>query len=294
MEKLSKTDASSIFDWMEIRKMRYNEERYFSVVDIAAILAWSIAKDKWWYRRKLKQRLSEEWSEVVTECHELKLLARDWKSYPTDCANTQTLLRIIQSIPSPKAEPFKQWLAQIGNERIEEYNDPELGIHRARERAISTYQKKWMSEKEIKMRMSSIGTRHNLTDVWKWANIDTKEYGMLTNLWYSWTGLDAEKMRKLKWLTKSDALRDHFSKPEILLTELAEETALRLTEKRWSKWFVEVQQDVIAWSDVAKKTKEHMEDVLWEDVVTWFNRLSERQKQWRGNTISLGQKKKKK
>ena len=133
---LSPTEENIIlFNDEKIRRERYDDERYFSVVDIVNILSDSKWKDKWAYWRKLKQRLIGEWSEVVTNCHELKMIASDGKRYRTDAANTKTILRIIQSIPSPNAEPFKQRLASLWNERVEESNDPELWIARARTRA---------------------------------------------------------------------------------------------------------------------------------------------------------------
>jgi DNA-damage-inducible protein D len=272
----------SIFDGMEIRKIWYQDSWWFVVVDVISVLTNSIDPSD--YLKKMRKRdriLSQGWGQIVTP---LTIQTAWWKQR-ANCANTQWILRVIQSISSPMAEPFKQRLSQLGNERIEEYNDPEIWIQRARERAIQTYQKMWMSEKDIESRLSSISIRHNITDIWKAADIESREFWMLTNLWYSWTWLDAEGMRGLKWLSKNDALRDHFSRSEMLLTELAEETSTKLTQKRWSKWFNEVQKDVVEWAMVAKKTKEHMEEILGEKVVTNFNRLSEKQKAIRSKKI---------
>jgi hypothetical protein len=134
----------------------------------------------------------------VTKCHELKFLASDGKKYPGDACDTQTILRIIQSVPSPKAEPLKQWLASLGNQRMEEANDPELGMQRARERAIQVYKSRGMNEKEIKQRLQTIDIRHDYTDELKARGIQGKEYGILTNISYSRSGKDAEDYKKYK------------------------------------------------------------------------------------------------
>jgi len=260
---LSPSTTIAFFEDKEVRRERYNDERRFSVIDIVNILSDSQSLDKWSYRRKLKQRLSEEWSEIVTNCHELKFLASDGKKYKSDAADTKTLLRIIQSIPSPKAEPVKQRLASLGNQRVEEGNDPELGMQRARERAIAVYKSRWMTDDEIKQRMLSIDGRHNYTDELKARWIQGGEYGILTNISYSWSWKDAENYKKHKGLTKNDNLRDHMSMTEILLTSLSEEAGKQIAKSKNAKGFHEVQDALIIWSDIAKKTRENMEKEIW-------------------------------
>ena len=274
-------DDILLFNDEQVRREWYNEERYFSVVDVVKILTWSQSEDKWWYRRKLKQRLSEEWSEVVTKCHKLKLLAPDGKRYPTDTANTKTLLRIIQSIPSPNAEPFKQRLASLWNERIEETNDPELWIVRARMRAIENYKKKGMTDSEIKRRLSSIETRNDLTDEYQNRGIIGMEYGILTNLWYGIFGTNADGIRSKKWLWKHDNPRDHMNKTELLLTELTEETSKNLIQKQNAQGFNEIAPCVTKSVEIVKDTKDSIEKATWENVLTDFNRLTEKQKSLR-------------
>jgi len=156
-----------LFDSKSIRKEFVNGERRFSVVDIVSVLTNSQWKDKWAYWRKLKQRLIAEWSEVVTNCHELKMLASDGKKYKTDASNTKWILRIIQSIPSPNAEPLKQRLASLGNERMEELSNPELWINRAKARAVMIRKKQWKDDRWITSRLQSIQTRNSFTDILK-------------------------------------------------------------------------------------------------------------------------------
>ena len=247
-------------------------------MDIVNILSDSKWKDKWAYWRKLKQRLLMEWSEVVTNCHELKMIASDGKKYLTDAANTKTMLRIIQSIPSPNAEPVKQWLAALWNEKVEEANDPELWIFRARERAIAVYRSRWMSEDEIKRRLSSIETRNDLTDEYKARGIGWNEYWKLTNLWYWIFGTTADWIRAKKWLNKNDNPRDHMNKTELLLTELTEETSKNLIQKHDAKWFNEIAPCVTTSVWIVKEAKDAIEEATWEDVLTDFNRLTPRQK----------------
>src|SRR3990167_8462922 len=150
----------SLFNEKQVRKTLFNNEWHFSVVDVCSILAESSDAGAYW--RKLKQRLVAEGSEVVTFCHGLKLISSDGKKYKTDCANTESIFRIIQSIPSPKAEPFKLWLAKIGKERIDEIENPELGMDRVK----SLYEKKGYDKNWIDKRMRGISVRHSLTDEW--------------------------------------------------------------------------------------------------------------------------------
>lgn len=272
-------ETIAMFENQQIRRERYNDERRFNVVDIANILSQSKSKDKWVYRRKLKQRLSEEWSEIVTKCHELKFLSSDGKKYPWDAANTKTVLRIIQSIPSPNAEPLKQRLAKLGNERVEEANDPELGMQRARDRAIAVYKSRWMTDKEIKQRLQTIDIRHDYTDELKARGIkDGLEYALLTNISYTRSGKSAKEYKKLKWLVKSDNLRDHMTMTELLLTWLSEEAGKEIAKSKDARWFDEVQDALIQWAGIAKNTRENLENQIGKSVLADKNRLTDKQK----------------
>lgn len=172
---MNKDNALIVFEDKKIRRIWHNDEWYYSVVDICYILTGSVDSGAYW--RKLKQRLIEEESQVVTNCHGLKLPASDGKYYETDCANTKSLFRIIQSIPSPKAEPFKLWLAQVGYERIQEIENPELGQDRIKQYyELKGYPKEWIDK-----RLRGIAIRQELTDEWKNREVKDNEFSILTN-----------------------------------------------------------------------------------------------------------------
>ncbi len=193
-----------IFEDFKVRR-HFDEDKekwYFSVIDIVAVLTEQkdyLKSRKYW--NKLAQRLKEEGSEVVTNCHRLKLLAKDGKKYLTDVADVETILRLIQSIPSKKAEPIKLWLARVGYERMEEIVDPEKSINRARQ----NWQKHGRSEKWIQQRMMGQETRNKLTDYWKENDIkEGREFAILTNIIHSeWSGLSVKEHKKLKNLKKN-------------------------------------------------------------------------------------------
>ena len=193
------------------------EEWYFSVVDVIAVLTDSIDPAAYW--RKLKQRLKAEGNETVTNCHGLKMRATDGKMRVTDVANTEQLLRLIQSIPSPKAEPFKLWLAQVGRERIEETIDPEQAI----DRALETYLKKGYSVDWVHQRLLSIRVRTELTAEWQTRGVEQgREYAILTDeITKAWSGMTTRQYKNLKGLKKEN-LRDNMSTTEIILNMLAE------------------------------------------------------------------------
>ena len=198
-----------------------NQEWYFSVVDVVRVLTES--KDPAAYWRKLKQRLKAEGNETVTNCHGLRMTAADGRKRLTDVADTPQLLRLIQSIPSPKAEPFKLWLAQVGTERIEETIDPELTI----DRALETYAKKGYSREWINQRLQAIQVRKELTDEWQERGIQQgREYAILTDeITRAWSGMTTRQYKRLKGLKKEN-LRDNMTTTEIILNMLAE-TATR-------------------------------------------------------------------
>jgi DNA-damage-inducible protein D len=215
-----------LFEDKQIRS-HWNEEEqqwYFSVIDVVEVLTNSSNPRDYWFKMKIRVK-TEDGLELSTICRQLKLKAADGKMRGTDVANTQTLLRIIQSIPSPKAEPFKQWLAKTGYERIQEISDPGQSIDRAR----GNWQKLGRSEKWIQQRMTGQETRNKLTDYWKQSGVEkSNEFALLTNIIHQeWTGLTVKKHKDLKGLNTQN-LRDHMSEAELIFTALAELSTLRL------------------------------------------------------------------
>lgn len=211
---MTKKEAIKIFEEKKVRTLwdDETEEWYFSVVDVVSVLTDSVDPAAYW--RKLKQRLKEEGNETVTNCHGLKMTAADGKKRLTDVADTEQLLRIIQSIPSPKAEPFKMWLAQVGRERIEETIDPELTI----ERALETYQRKGYSREWINQRLQAIQVRKELTDEWDARGVQQGiEYAILTDeISRAWSGMTTRQYKRLKGLKKEN-LRDNMTTLELVL-----------------------------------------------------------------------------
>ena len=222
----------------EDKKVRshYDSEKeiwYFSVVDIIGILtnqpSVSRARNYW---KVLKSRLLKEGNELVTNCNQLKMQAEDGKFYKTDVGNVELIFRIIQSIPSPKAEPFKQWLSKVGYERLQEIQDPSLSMDRARE----NWQKMGRSEKWIQQRMTGQETRNKLTDFWKESGVTQKdEFAFLTNIIHQeWTGITVKEHKQIKGL-KSQNLRDHMNEAELLFTALAELSTRQIAETENAK-----------------------------------------------------------
>ena len=203
------------------------EEWYFSIVDVVGVLTDSVDPTAYW--RKLKQRLKAEGNETVTNCHGLKMTAPDGKKRLTDVADTEQLLRIIQSIPSPKAEPFKLWLAQVGRERIEETIDPELTI----DRALETYLKKGYTREWINQRLQAIQVRKELTDEWDARGVQKGvEYAILTDeISRAWSGMSTRQYKNLKGLKKEN-LRDNMTTLELVLNMLAEATTTEISKQK--------------------------------------------------------------
>jgi len=244
------------------------EKWYFSISDVIAILSESIDPLAYW--RKLKERLKKEGNETVTNSHGLKMKAADGKMRMTDVADTEQLLRLIQSIPSPKAEPFKQWLAKIGYERIQEIADPEQSLDRARE----NWQKLGRSEKWIHQRMTSQETRNKLTDYWQESGVKKgDEFAFLTNIIHTeWAGLSVKQHKNLKGL-KSQNLRDHMSEAELIFTALAELSTRQIAETDKSKG---VQQNTVAGKKggkIAKDARLALENKTGRKVITGENFL---------------------
>lgn len=244
------------------------EEWFFSVADVCNALSGSQAKDPNAYWRKLKQRLKAEGSEVVTNCHGLKLEAADGKKYLTDVLSTRDILRLIQSIPSPKAEPLKMWLAQVGNDRLEEIADPEKAILRG----ADFYRAKGYSEQWINQRMISIEMRKELTDEWKARGIEKEaEYAILTNeMTRAWSGMSVRQYKDLKGLTK-ESLRDNMTNVELVLNMLAEVTTTSISRSRQPETFEESRRIAKEGGSVARDTRRNIESRIGQSVISSFN-----------------------
>jgi len=251
------------------------EEWYFSVIDIVEILSDSVNPRDYWF--KMKQRVVfEDGIELSTICRQLKLIAPDGKMRETDCANVQNLFRIIQSIPSPKAEPFKQWLAKVGYERIKETIDPAQSVDRARENWL----KLGRSEKWIQQRMTGQETRNKLTDYWKGSGVkENQEFAALTNIiHHEWTGLTVKEHKDLKNL-KSQNLRDHMSEAELIFTALAELSTRQIAESEEAKGFVENAKASKRGGVVAKNARKELEFETGKSVISGENFLPPAKKQ---------------
>ena len=263
----------AFFEQHEIRRV-YDEKTetwWFSVVDIIQMLTqqtdYRAARNYW---KVLKHRLAKEGSQLVTNCNQLKLPAADGKNYLTDVANAETLLRLVQSVPSPKAEPIKLWLAKVGYERMQEMSDPALGLERAR----ATWQKHGRSEKWIQQRMTGQDTRNKLTDYW--ATHDVKpgdEFAILTNLIHQeWSGVSVAKHKKLKGL-KTQNLRDHMSEAELIFTALAELSTRQIAETTTATGLSENKVAAKTGGKIARRARRELETTTGRSVVTGENFL---------------------
>lgn len=259
-----------IFENKQVRTLwnADEEEWYFSVVDVCNILADSASKDPGAYWRKLKQRLKNEGSEVVTNCHGFKMRAFDGKMRETDCLDTKGVLRLVQSIPSPKAEPFKMWLAKVGSERLDEIADPEKAILRGAE----FYRAKGYTEGWINQRLQTIEMRKKLTDEWKERGVkEGVEYAILTDeMTKAWSGMSVKEYKKLKGLKKEN-LRDNMTDIELVLNMLAEVTTTALSQKEQPNTFAKNVKVAKKGGSLAKQTRQGYEDLLGESVVSSLN-----------------------
>ncbi|MCX7121938.1 MAG: Bro-N domain-containing protein [Gammaproteobacteria bacterium] len=263
----------ALFDDHQIRRV-YDEKAetwFFSVIDIVQVLTqqadYQTARKYW---NKLKERLRKEESESVTNCHRLKLRAADGKNYLTDLATAETLLRLIQSIPSPNAEPIKLWLAKVGYERIQEMADPAKSLERARE----TWQKHGYSEKWIQQRMMGQEIRGKLTDYWKDHGVEKPdEFAILTNIIHQqWTGLSVKEDKNSKGL-KSENLRDHMSEAELVFTALAELSTRQIAETANAEGLPENKISSKKGGAVARNARLELESETGRKVVTANNYL---------------------
>lgn len=256
------------------------EQWYFSIIDVIEILTDSTIPKRYW--SDLKKKLTKEGSQLYEKIVQLKFEAADGKKYATDCLVTQDLLRLIQSIPSPKAEPFKQWLAKVGYERIQEIADPEQSLNRARE----YWQKLGRSEKWIQQRMSGQETRNKLTDYWKKSGVEkSNEFAFLTNIIHEeWAGLSVKQHKNLKGL-KSQNLRDHMNEAELIFTALAELSTRQIAEAENAKG---IKKNAIAGKKggkIAKDARLALEQKTGKNVITSENFLPPTSTQKKLNTL---------
>ncbi|MDY5995887.1 MAG: BRO family protein [Bacilli bacterium] len=270
MEENKLSTISNLFEEKEIRSI-WDEEKgdyYFSVVDVIGALTESSRARKYW--SDLKKKLKVEGSELSEKVGQLKMQSADGKYYNTDTLDTKGILRLIESIPSPKAEPMKMWLANLGSERIDEVFDPEIAINRA----VNYYRKKGYSDKWIESRLNGILNRNKLTDIWKSRGITQDyEYGILTNeIYKSWSGMKASEYKEYKGIRK-ESLRDNMSDIEIILTDLGE-VATRELAKKYNPYGLEENKKIaIMGGNTAKIAKDDLENKLGDKVITNNNSL---------------------
>ena len=259
-----------LFEEKKVRSLWNEKEEkwYFSIVDVVAILTDSHDARNYW--KVLKHRLAKEGNQSVTNCNQLKMQSSDGKFYKTDVGDTEQLLRLIQSIPSPKAEPFKQWLAKVGYERMQEIADPSQSVDRARE----NWQKLGRSEKWIQQRMTGQETRNKLTDYWKESGVEkADEFAYLTNIIHQeWTGITVKKHKDIKGL-KSQNLRDHMSEAELIFTALAELSTRQIAETEIAKGLKKNAEAGKKGGRIAKDARVQLEKQTGKKVVTNENFL---------------------
>lgn len=259
-----------LFESKQVRTLWNAEEEdwYFSVVDIVAILTDNDYQGARNYWKVLKSRLAKEGSELVTFCNRLKMRAEDGKMRMTDCLNTRGVLRLVQSIPSPKAEPFKMWLAQVGSERLDEIADPEKAILRG----ADFYRAKGYTEGWINQRLQTIEMRKELTDEWKARSIEReKDYAILTNeMTKAWSGLTVQEYKQVKGLKKEN-LRDNMTNIELVLNMLAEVTTTAISRQEQPETFDESKAVARRGGKVAKNAREDIETQLGQSVISPLN-----------------------
>ena len=273
IDDMTKKQAIQLFEERKVRTIWDDEHEkwYFSIVDVVAVLTDQsdmLKARKYW--NKLKQRLLEEGNQTVTNCHQLKMLASDGKMRKTDVADVEQLLRLVQSIPSPKAEPFKLWLAQVGSERIQETIDPEMSI----DRALETYARKGYSREWINQRLQAIQVRKELTDEWQSRGVQKGlEYAILTDeITRAWSGLSTREYKRLKGLQKEN-LRDNMSTTEIVLNMLAETSTTDISREEQPQTFAENRAVAQKGGEVAGIARRALEERTGRPVVTSKNAM---------------------
>ncbi len=265
---MKENESIKIFDDRSIRTL-WNEEQeewFFSIVDVIAVLTNSVNPRKYW--SVLKTRLKKEGSQLTTNCSQLKMIATDGKKYKTDCATTEQLFRLIQSIPSPKAEPFKVWIAQIASERVDQIQDPELSI----EQAMKDYKRLGYSDNWINQRLKSIEIRKELTDEWKKHNLkEGLQFAKLTDIIYkTWADKTAKEYKKYKGLKKEN-LRDNMTNKELVLNMLAELSTKEISESTNPEAFSEHKNVAKQGGEVARNARLELESKTGKKVVSQLN-----------------------
>lgn len=262
---MTKESAIKIFEDKKVRSLwdADAEKWYISIVDVVSVLTDSVDPRKYW--NKLKQRLREEGDQLVTNCHQLKLPAADGKKYLTDVADVEQLFRLIQSIPSPKAEPFKMWLAEIARERLEEMDDPEQGI----DRMLEHYHRKGYSTNWINQRLKSIEVRKELTDEWESRGVKQgQEYAFLTDIiTQGWSGMTTKEYKQFKDL-KKESLRDNMTNLELALNSLAEATTTEISKEHKPRTIEENRRVAARGGKIVGNTRKEIEADLGKSIVT--------------------------
>lgn len=262
---MGKEEAIKLFEQKQVRSVWDDEQEkwYFSIVDVIRILTDSVDANAYW--RKLKQRLKAEGNQTVTDCHSLKMLAADGRFRLTDVADTEQLFRLIQSVPSPKAEPFKLWIAKVARERIDEIEDPEIGI----DRLMETYLKKGYSKEWVNQRLKSIEVRKELTDEWDNRGVKKgQEYAILTDeITKAWSGFTVKEYKTHKNL-KRENLRDNMTNLELVLNMLAEATTTEISKQKAPKNFKESKIIAKQGGTIAGNTRKEIEQKTGKKIVS--------------------------
>ncbi len=265
---MTKETAIKLFEQKQVRSLWDDEHEkwYFSIVDVIEVLTESPNPRKYW--SVLKTRLKAEGSELATNCSQLKLQSSDGKFYKTDVADTEQLFRLIQSVPSPKAEPFKLWLARVGSERIDEIEDPEIGI----DRLMETYLRKGYSKEWVNQRLKSIEIRKELTDEWEIRGVQKgQEFAILTDeITKAWSGFTTKQYKAFKELKKEN-LRDHMTNLELVLNMLAEASTTEISKDKKPKTLKENKSVAKKGGNVAKAARLQLENTTGKRVVTKQN-----------------------
>ena len=265
---MTKETAIKIFEQKRVRSAWNDDEEkwYFSIVDVVGILTESPNPNNYW--KVLKHRLVKEGNESVTNCNQLKMISSDGKYYKTDVADTEQLFRLIQSIPSPKAEPFKMWLAKVGRERIDEIEDPEIGI----DRLMETYLRKGYSKEWVNQRLKSIEIRKELTDEWGKKGVKKgNEFAILTDdITEAWSGFKTKEYKNYKGLKKEN-LRDHMTNLELVLNMLAEATTTEISKEKKPENFEENRKIAKQGGKIAGNTRKEIEKKTGKKIVSKTN-----------------------
>lgn len=262
---MTKETAIKLFEQKQVRSLwdEQKEKWFFSIVDVIGVLTDSANPNNYW--KVLKHRLSKEGSQLVTDCNQLKMQSSDGKFYNTDVADTEQLFRLIQSVPSPKAEPFKLWLAKVARERIDEIEDPEIGI----DRLMETYLKKGYSKEWINQRLKSIEVRKELTDEWEERGVKKgEEYAILTDeITKAWSGHTVKSYKKFKNLKKEN-LRDNMTNLELVLNMLAEATTREISKEKKPKTFTDSKVIAKQGGTIAGNTRKQIEEKTGKKIVS--------------------------